>query len=621
MKEIYEDVAVPGSPRILVVDDDKMVLRTITETLMQRFEVTGTQSPKEALRILQNTPHQILLLDLMMEEMHGMDLFRAAKNICPLIRVIVMTGYASKDAAIEALKEGACDFLEKQFVHDVVMQTVSRAWEGLRTELENRKLLVELRRTNKELEVKIKEHKQAEEALRASQERYRILAENVADGVAIFQDGKFVFANDALASMFGCTGDRLIGVESVTLFRDDYKEHFRETLEQLEKGVSVEYFQAPCIGEDGREIWVEAHHSFIKWEGKPAILATFRDITESKLSQAAMEEEAERLWEENIQLRSSIKERYRFGDIIGKSPAMQEVYDLILKAAATNVSTVVYGESGTGKELVARAIHETSNRRDKNFVAVNCGAIPEGLLESEFFGHRKGAFTDAYADKRGFLDLADGGTLFLDEVAELPLSLQIKLLRALEGGGYTPVGDRRTRTSDFRIIAATNKNLADQVNNGLMRNDFFYRIHVIPIALPPLRERKEDIPLLVDNFLQSYGDGKKPFIPAKVMEALLNYDWTGNVRELQNVLHRYLTVKTIDFIGAPTSNTLNVEAAPDKDKNLDQDHSLRANMENVERDLITKTLDQAHWNRSKAASLLGLSRRALFRKMKNLGIT
>lgn len=617
MKEIYE---VPDSPRILVVDDDELVLRAVTGILKRKFEVTGTRSPKEALRILQNGSYQILLVDLMMEEMSGMDLFRAAKNICPWIRVIVMTGYASKDAAVEALKEGAYDFLEKIVTADIVTQTVIRAWKGLRVELKNRKLLAELRRTNEELQVEIKERDRAEKALRASQERYRILAENVADGVAIFQDRKFAFVNNALASMFGYTVDQLIGIEPVALFKDDYKERFVEMLELLDKGVSVESFQAPCIGGDGRELWAEARHSFIKWENKPGILTTFRDITESKLGQMSMEEEAELLRKENIQLRSSFKERYRFGDIIGKSPAMQEVYELILKAAATNLSAVVYGESGTGKELVARAIHERGDRRDRNFVAVNCGAIPEGLLESEFFGHRKGAFTGAHADKRGFLDLADGGTLFLDEVAELPVSLQAKLLRALEGGGYNPIGDRRSKTSDFRIIAATNKKLADQVNNGLMRDDFFYRINVIPITLPPLRERKEDILLLIDNFLRSYSGNEKPFVPAKIMEALLNYDWPGNVRELQNMLHRYLAVKSLDFMGAPTSQAAGVEAVSDKDP--DQDPlTLRTNMENRERSLIIKALDETHWNKSSAASLLGLSRRSLFRKMKNLGIT
>ena len=194
-------------------------------------------------------------------------------------------------------------------------------------------------------------------------------------------------------------------------------------------------------------------------------------------------------------LRSSQHNRDRFGNIIGKSPAIQRVYELILNAAATDANVILYGESGTGKELVAHAIHEMSSRKSGSFVPVNCGAIPETLMESEFFGHRKGAFTGAIIDKHGFLDLADGGTLFLDELGEIGQSMQVKLLRAIDGGGFTPIGGSQVKTPDLRIIAATNRDVAEQVRKGVIREDFFYRIHVIPIQLPALRERKEDIPL------------------------------------------------------------------------------------------------------------------------------
>ncbi|MBW2739331.1 MAG: sigma-54-dependent Fis family transcriptional regulator [Deltaproteobacteria bacterium] len=292
-----------------------------------------------------------------------------------------------------------------------------------------------------------------------------------------------------------------------------------------------------------------------------AILTTIRDITERRLREIAIQEETERLRKENIRLRSSIKERYRFGDIIGKSRPMQEIYELILKAANSDANVVVYGESGAGKEMVARAIHDMSNRRDKDFVAVNCGAIPETLLESEFFGYKKGAFTGANMDKHGYLDLAGEGTLFLDEVSELDLNLQVKLLRVIDGGGYTPVGSNKTKYSDFRIIAATNNNLLEQVNKNLMREDFFYRLHVIPITVPPLRERKEDIPLLVEHFLKLYCDSKeKQSLPGKIFEALHNHNWPGNVRELENVLKRYLTIQRLDFInprGSKAANEVN----------------------------------------------------------------
>jgi len=262
-----------------------------------------------------------------------------------------------------------------------------------------------------------------------------------------------------------------------------------------------------------------------------------------------------------------------------------------------------------------------SNRREKVFVPVNCGAIPETLLESEFFGYKKGAFTGAHMDKHGYLDLAEGGTLFLDEVGELGLNMQIKLLRAIDGGGYSPVGSNKTKNSNSRIIAATNRNLTDQVNRGLMREDFFYRIHVIPITLPPLRDHKEDIPLLIDHFLKSYNDGKKPTtIPGKILEAMYNYHWPGNVRELQNVLHRYLAVKRLDFMSSNSPNQP-VELIGVSEKEISQNNTnLCVAVENLEKTFVTRALDDTHWNRSKAAMLLGISRRTLFRKMKNLGM-
>lgn len=339
-----------------------------------------------------------------------------------------------------------------------------------------------------------------------------------------------------------------------------------------------------------------------------------------ELKEIATREEAEQLRMENIRLRSSIKERYRFCNIIGKSQVMQEVYEHILRAGNSNASVVIYGESGTGKELVAKAVHEMSNRCDRDFVLVNCGAIPETLIESEFFGYTKGAFTGAHIDKHGYLDSADGATLFLDEIGELGLDMQVKLLRALDGGDYSPVGSMKTKKSDFRIITATNKKLKEQVKKGLMREDFFYRIHVIPITLPPLKDRREDIPFLIDHFLKIYRDKEKPVhMPGKIIDALYNYDWPGNVRQLQNVLQRYLALNRLDFISS------NSTPLPDKEgikqvETFDPDKiNLPESVANLEKSLIFKALDQTHWNRSKAAMLLGISRKALFRKMKKLG--
>jgi transcriptional regulator with PAS, ATPase and Fis domain len=340
------------------------------------------------------------------------------------------------------------------------------------------------------------------------------------------------------------------------------------------------------------------------------------DVTVARLREREIKAQAERLTRENTRLRASIRERFRLGDIIGISPPMQQVYESVVQAAATNVSVIVYGESGTGKELVARAIHNLSLRSGADFVPVNCGAIPEHLLESEFFGHRKGAFTGASADTHGYLDIANGGSLFLDEVAELSSDMQVKLLRAIEGGGYFPVGDNRARHSDFRVIAATNRNLRELVKSGRVREDFFFRVHIIPITLPPLRERREDIPLLVDHYLRQFAGNQPPArLSAKVMESLYRYDWPGNVRELQNVLRRYLAIKRLDFIDSrlpPGPGEMPVTVEPSE--------RLADAMGRFERTVVEKCLEHHRWHRGRTATALGIDRKTLFVKMRAHGL-
>jgi PAS domain S-box-containing protein len=442
--------------------------------------------------------------------------------------------------------------------------------------------------------------------------RYRVLAEQVADGVTLLQEGCFLFANRAFAILFGYgETDTLSGKALTELLSSAHVQGLERIYESTESArPEGKSFRIPCVAREGRQFWVEGHHSTIQFKGKPAVLSTLRDITERVLREMEIQEEAEILRKENIDLRSSMKERYRFANIIGKSQPMQEVYELILKAAHSDANVAVSGESGTGKELVARAIHELSHRRGQEFVTVNCGAIPDNLLESEFFGHKKGAFTSAHMDKVGYLDIANKGSLFLDEIGELSLSMQVKLLRAIDGGDYAPVGSHRTKKSDFRVIAATNADLMQQVKKGFMREDFFYRINVIPIALPPLRERREDIPLLVDHFLKLYSrDQKPPRVPGEIMDAMYTYLWPGNVRELQNVIRRYLSVGRWDF--------LNAEQGIQEEQEL-EGLKLKNAVEDLEKTAIFKALEKTRWNRSRAAAILGISRRALFRKMKKL---
>ena len=365
------------------------------------------------------------------------------------------------------------------------------------------------------------------------------------------------------------------------------------------------------ITASGKQKWV--------WEEGLGVVATDGTVTEvegfiSDMTEHKLEEE--QLRNENKRLKSTIKERYKFGDIIGKNRLMQDVYEHISKAAATIANVIIYGESGTGKELVAREIHKLSDNHDRPFVPVNCSAIPENLFESEFFGYKKGAFTGANLDKPGYFDQANGGTLFLDELGEIDLAGQVKLLRVLEGGGYTPVGSSEVKKAEVRIVGATNRDLKDEVKNGRMREDFFYRIHIIPITLPPLRERKDDLPLLIEHFLSVYAaSDNKPFLDGKVLGMLYNYDWPGNVRELQNVLQRYITLKTLDFMSTSVIKTIPVDDF-DSAEVRDTADSLNQAMDNYEKNIIRKVLEKNQWRKSKTATALKINRKTLFRKMK-----
>jgi transcriptional regulator with PAS, ATPase and Fis domain len=311
----------------------------------------------------------------------------------------------------------------------------------------------------------------------------------------------------------------------------------------------------------------------------------------------------------------------RFGRLVGGSPAMQRVFDLIRHAAASEANLIITGESGTGKELVARTIHAMSRRRSGPFVPVNCGAIPETLMESEFFGYRKGAFSGAVFDKHGFLDLADRGTLFLDELGELGPAMQVKLLRAIDGGGFTPLGGLEVKQPDLRVMAATNRNLAEMLISGGIREDFYYRVHVIPIELPPLRERREDIPLLVAHFMAAAGAAPgAPRLAGHHLAALQAHDWPGNVRELQNTVQRFLTLGKIEFAGqrpAPGGVGAVGTAAAEAGS---ADLGLDGQVERFERQLIREALERHRWRREATAKALRIHRKTLFTKMKKYGL-
>ena len=330
------------------------------------------------------------------------------------------------------------------------------------------------------------------------------------------------------------------------------------------------------------------------------------DITDQKVVELE-------LHRENLRLKSSMGQRFRLEKLIGKSDAMQRVYDLIIKMADADAPVVITGESGTGKELAAHAIHSLSPRSGQAFIPVNCGAIPETLLEREFFGHRRGSFSGAMDNKPGYLDLARGGTRFLDEVGEISLNFQTKLLRALDGIGYTPIGGRMPRSSDFRLICATHRDLGEMVRAGQMREDFFYRIQVVPLKMPPLRDRREDIPLLMEHFLKGKDGGPGlQDIPGELRNRLESHHWHGNVRELKNVIHRYLTLGSLEFENLTTRET---PSAPEPGSTLPRV------LATYEEQLIKAALFKHRWKKTATATDLGITLRTLQRKIKRYGIS
>ncbi|MEM1417466.1 MAG: sigma 54-interacting transcriptional regulator [Myxococcota bacterium] len=332
----------------------------------------------------------------------------------------------------------------------------------------------------------------------------------------------------------------------------------------------------------------------------------------------------ERQRNENTYLKAR-EERRRHGGIIGEARAMQEVFDLLRKVVGTRVTVLIEGETGTGKELVASAVHYDSPRREKLFVAQNCAALPENLLESELFGHKKGAFTGATEDKKGLFELADGGTLFLDEVGEMPMALQAKLLRVLQEGEVRPVGAGRTRQVDTRIVAATNRDLEAEVREGRFREDLFYRLKVFPIRIPPLRERREDIPLLAGHFLRRYAEefGRRvDGFGQAAMEQLQAYRWPGNVRELENEVQRLVIQVEDDPIVMPHHLSARVRDAEGSiiDR-VKPKGALKEKIQAIEMEILREALAEHDGNKSQTAKTLGITREGLHKKLKNYGMT
>jgi two-component system response regulator PilR (NtrC family) len=324
---------------------------------------------------------------------------------------------------------------------------------------------------------------------------------------------------------------------------------------------------------------------------------------------------------ENRILKKEIQRNFDYENIVGKSHQIKNVYDMIETVAETDSTVLITGKSGTGKELVARALHYKSKRKNKPFIAVNCGAISENLIESELFGHKRGAFTGAISDKEGFIKAAEGGTLFFDEVSELPLALQVKLLRVLQEKEFTPVGTTSAIPVNVRFVASTNRDLKKEIKDGNFREDLFYRLNVIEINLPALNEREEDIPLLADHFLDKYRKELKKNIKgidSEAMRALMSYEWKGEVRELENIIERAAIFSKDEFI---TLKDLPQSFRPNNSlTEISKPGSLEDAVRRFEKDCILKALEANKYNKEKTADMLQVGLSTLYRKLKELDI-
>jgi DNA-binding NtrC family response regulator len=382
----------------------------------------------------------------------------------------------------------------------------------------------------------------------------------------------------------------------------------------------------PCIvmtGHGGLEMSAEALQAGAFWYLDKASdmskMAPIRRLVESAI-------ELGHLKTENRRLQGELRRKYRFENIVGSSQVLRGVLDIVGKVADTDSTVLVTGESGTGKELIARALHYNSSRSERTFVTVNCGAIPGELLESELFGHVKGAFTNAVSHREGRFSLANGGTIFLDEIGDMSANLQVKLLRVLQDGTFEPVGSSKTLAVNTRVVAATNQDLEEAIRDKRFREDLFYRLNVIPIEVPPLRRRPDDIPVLVHHFLEvaNAEKGKQVAgISAEAMELLRAYAWPGNVRELENLVERLVVLGNDSEIGAedlpaPFHAAVAVEATAPRLPVTGL--SFRDTVDEFETDLILQALEQTQWNKNRAAQLLGLNRTTLLEKIKKKGL-
>jgi PAS domain S-box-containing protein len=436
---------------------------------------------------------------------------------------------------------------------------------------------------------------------------FNIIFNSIADGVFTTDgEGRVTFFNKAAEEITGFSSEEAIDRFCFEIFRADICQSHCALKEVLETEKEIINLAVTILSKDGKRIPISISAAVLRDEKGEAIggVETFRDLS-------AIEE-----------LRKELSQKYTFGDIVSKNHLIHDIFNFLPNISGSDSTVLIQGASGTGKELFAKAIHNLSLRKNKPFIKVNCGALPDTLLESELFGYEKGAFTDAKKDKPGRFSLANGGTIFLDEVGDMSPSLQVKLLRVLQEKEYEPLGSTSPRKTDVRIIAATNKDLSKLVNEGKFRDDLYYRLNVVKIDLPPLSQRREDIPLLIDAFIRKFNVkmGKKiSGVSDKVLRLLLRYDYPGNVRELENIIEHAFVLCDKDRIDL---DCLPKEITGDQMKiasSLPMEEG--SPFEQAEAEVIEKALKKYGGGRIKTANELGIGRTTLWRKIRKYGLS
>ncbi len=430
-----------------------------------------------------------------------------------------------------------------------------------------------------------------------------IILDNITDGVfTIDRDFNITSFNKAGCRITGYSNDQVIGQKCYDIFKSSICENHCVLKRALRTGENTLSKSIFIINKKGERIPVNISAAALKDKSGKTIggVETFRDLSAED------------------ELRKIIEKKYSFHDIISKNPRMWRLFDIVPQIAESNSTVLLEGESGTGKELFARVIHQLSPRANKNFVAINCGALPDTLLESELFGYKAGAFTDARQDKIGRIALSEGGTLFLDEIGDISPAFQVRLLRFLQDKTYEPLGSVKTLTANVRVIAATNKNLEQLVEQGTFRKDLYYRINIIKLEIPPLRDRKEDIPLLANHFIKKFNHLQAKNIEGvsnDVLEILMHHSYPGNVRELENIIEHAFVLCSDAVI---QRKHLPIYLFENKHNNDSENYHQK--LEDIEAELIIRTLREHQWNRQSAARALNIHKTTLFRKIKRLGI-